>query len=68
MVEDADITALKEYFDDGQIVEIVAVISLFGFLNRWNATMATTLESEPLSYASETLEDSGWRVGVHKSS
>ena len=36
--------ALREHFDDAQIVELVAVSSLFGFLNRWNDTMSTPLE------------------------
>ncbi len=46
-VSDADFTALKEHFDERQILEIVAVISLFGFLNRWNSTLATTIEDAP---------------------
>jgi alkylhydroperoxidase family enzyme len=54
---------LKRHFSDRQIVEIVAVISLFGFLNRWNDTMATTLESEPRAFATDNL--SGWEVGKH---
>jgi AhpD family alkylhydroperoxidase len=54
---------LKEHYSDRQIVEIVAVISLFGFLNRWNDTMATTLESGPRTFAGENL--SGWEVGKH---
>jgi uncharacterized peroxidase-related enzyme len=65
-VDDEDMTNLQKFFDDGQIVEIVNVISLFGFLNRWNATMATTLEGAPLSYASEALEQSGWTAGIHE--
>src|SRR3972149_391270 len=36
-----DFDELKKYFDEGQIVEIMASIALFGFLNRWNDTMAT---------------------------
>ena len=44
---DAGFNKLKEYFSDEQIVEIVAVISMFGFLNRWNSTFATDLEQTP---------------------
>ena len=54
---------LKKHFSDRQIVEIVAVISLFGYLNRWNDTMATTLESGPRSFADVNLEQ--WKVGKH---
>ncbi len=46
-VSDAMFGELREHFDDGQQLEIVAVISLFGFLNRWNATLATELEALP---------------------
>ncbi|UCF64372.1 MAG: carboxymuconolactone decarboxylase family protein, partial [bacterium] len=35
---------LQAHWDDGEIVEILGVIALFGFLNRWNDSMATTLE------------------------
>ncbi len=42
-----DFDKLKKYFDDGQIVEIVATIGLFGYLNRWNDTMSTSLEEYP---------------------
>ena len=41
---DDDFAACRAYFSDEQITAIVAVCSLFGFLNRWNDTMATTLE------------------------
>lgn len=49
-VTDAQFKDLREYYSDAQIVEIVAVISMFGFLNRWNAIMDTQLEETPLSY------------------
>tara|TARA_B100001094_G_C18030877_1_gene720054 strand:+ start:183 stop:776 length:594 start_codon:yes stop_codon:yes gene_type:complete len=47
-VTDKQFSDLKNYFSDNQICEIVAVISLFGFLNKWNATLATDIESTPL--------------------
>ncbi len=68
MVEDGDIAVLKEHFDDGQIVEIVGVISLFGFLNRWNATLATTLEDHPKTFATDSLSEDVWSLGAHGSS
>jgi hypothetical protein len=43
----------------------VAVCAGFGFLNRWNDTMATTLEAEPLDSAQRLLEPQGWDVGKH---
>jgi hypothetical protein len=42
-VTDAHFAELKKHYTDAQIVEIVAVISLFGFLNRFNDTTATEL-------------------------
>ena len=57
---------LKKYFSENQIVELVAVISLFGFLNRWNSTFATQLEEEPIANVSELLNKSGWTVGKHE--
>ena len=38
---------LAEHFDEDAQLEIVAVIAMFGFLNRWNSTLATDLESLP---------------------
>ena len=64
-VEPEHMKMLQQHFSDKQCVEIVAVISLFGFLNRWNDTMATTLEDGPRSFASEKLQDSGWDIAKH---
>ncbi|MEM1148518.1 MAG: carboxymuconolactone decarboxylase family protein [Pseudomonadota bacterium] len=46
---DADFERLKRHFNDTQITEIVAVIAMFGFLNRWNSTLRTALEPMPLA-------------------
>lgn len=65
MVTDADMDALKQHFDEDQIVEIVAVICLFGWLNRFNDTMATDLEQRPMEFGKEHLAPSGWEAGKH---
>jgi len=57
--------ALREHFSERQIVQIVAVISLFGFLNRWNDTMATQLEDAPVEFAQRVLGAGGWQVDKH---
>lgn len=58
--------ALFQHFDEGQAVEIVATISLFGYLNRWNDTMATELEELPADVARETIAGGfGWEPGKH---
>ena len=64
-VTDADFAELKRYYTDAQIVDIVAVIALFGFLNRFNDTMATELESSPLEAGQRFLSQKGWTVGKH---
>jgi uncharacterized peroxidase-related enzyme len=64
-VEPEHMDALREHFSDKQCVEVVAVISLFGFLNRWNDTLATTLEETPRAFAAETIAGAGWEVGKH---
>jgi len=61
-----DFDDVYRYFDEGQVVEIVASIALFGFLNRWNDTMATELEKLPADVAKDTLgQGFGWEVGKH---
>ncbi len=57
--------ALREGFNERQIVQIVAVISIFGFLNRWNDTMATQLEAPATDFAGRVLADGGWEIGKH---
>ena len=64
-VSDDDFVVLKKHFDEDQIVEIVAVICLFGWLNRFNDTMATELEQSPLAFAEKNIAPSGWHVGKH---
>ena len=45
---------------DDQIIDIVSVISMFGFLNRWNDTLGTRLEDVPKSFVEEKLKPLGW--------
>lgn len=61
-----DFAAVYEHFDESQVVEIVASLALFGFLNRWNDTMATELEALPADVAQSTLGAGfGWQAGKH---
>lgn len=64
-VADTEFAALRHHFNDDQILEIVAVLSLMGFLNRWNDTLATPLEAEPRNFAKCHLAATGWEVGKH---
>ncbi len=56
---------LRKHWDDGEIVEILGVISLFGYLNRWNDSMGTQLENEALQSGKSYLEKNGWSAGKH---
>ena len=64
-VTPAHFADLREHWDDGQIVEILAVVGLFGFLNRWNDTMAIDLEDTPAALAERTIGPHGWEPGKH---
>ena len=65
-VQDQHFEALRKHFDDDQILEMVAVIAMFGWLNRWNDTLATTLEARPLAFAEQHLSRHGWDAGSHR--
>ena len=56
---------LRRHWDAGEIVEILAVVGLFGFLNRWNDSMATDLEEVPAAFAGRTIGPHGWEPGKH---
>lgn len=64
-VDDNLNTRLKKYWDEGEIVEILGVISLFGFLNRWNDSMGTTIEEGAIESGNKYLKKYGWNVGKH---
>jgi len=64
-VTDEMFARLREHWSDGQIVEIVGMIALFGFLNRWNDTLATPIEDGALAVGEEYLAPYGWEAGRH---
>jgi uncharacterized peroxidase-related enzyme len=65
-VTDELFAAMRAYWTEDQMVEIVGVISMFGFLNRWNDTMATPLEEEPMHVGERFLAKGGWSAGKHR--
>lgn len=65
-VSDSDFDELKKHYSTAQIVEIMGVIALYGFLNRWNDTVATELESSPLQFGENNLLKQGWTAGKHE--
>ncbi len=67
-VTDEMFAALRRHWSETQIVEIIAVISTFGFLNRWNDTLGTPLEEEPAAVGERFLAPHGWSAGKHAQS
>jgi uncharacterized peroxidase-related enzyme len=65
-VSDKDMENLRDHFSHEQVVEIIAVVSYFGFLNRWNDIMATQLEDKVLDFTDEIgLRSKGWNPERH---
>ena len=64
-VEPENYTELRKHYTDDQIIELLAVIAIGGFLNRWNDTIATVTDQESIDYANKTLKPVGWEPGKH---
>ncbi|MEM9300919.1 MAG: carboxymuconolactone decarboxylase family protein [Pseudomonadota bacterium] len=58
-------TRMREHWSDEQIVEILGAVCLYGFLNRWNDSMATDLEDSPKALGDKVLTQGGWTGGKH---
>lgn len=56
---------LRQHWDDGELVEIAGVIALFGYLNRWNDSLGTTLEAPAATSGQTWLGVHGWQPGKH---
>jgi uncharacterized peroxidase-related enzyme len=56
---------LYKYWQEGEIVEMLGVISLFGYLNRWNDSMGTSLEEGAIESGEKYLGKHGWNKGKH---
>ncbi|MDX1331556.1 MAG: carboxymuconolactone decarboxylase family protein [Robiginitalea sp.] len=56
---------LHQYWDEGEIVEMLGVISLFGYLNRWNDSMGTSIEPGAVESGEKYLSKYGWETGKH---
>lgn len=57
---------LREQYSDRQIVEMLAVISLAGWFNRWNNSIATVTDQESVDWADANLRPVGWELGKHQ--
>ncbi|MBL8538396.1 MAG: carboxymuconolactone decarboxylase family protein [Hyphomonadaceae bacterium] len=57
---------LKRHWSDDEIVEILGVVSLFGYLNRWNDSMATSIEGGAIEAGDAHLGARGWTGAKHR--
>ncbi|WP_299002434.1 carboxymuconolactone decarboxylase family protein [uncultured Tenacibaculum sp.] len=65
MVDENIKEGLYKYWDEGEIVEMLGVISLFGYLNRWNDSMGTSIEEGAVESGEQYLGKHGWTQGKH---
>lgn len=66
---DADLKKrLYKHWNEGEIVEMLGVISLFGYLNRWNDSMGTDIEDGAVESGNQYLGKHGYNVGKHDGS
>jgi uncharacterized peroxidase-related enzyme len=65
-ITDESFEGLRRHWSEQQIIEIVGTIAMFGFLNRWNDTMATPLEDKPMATGEKYLARGGWTSGKHR--
>jgi len=65
-VDDEISDKLRLYWTDADIVEILGVVALFGFLNRWNDSMGTPIEDGAVESGIYYLANKGWTAGKHK--
>lgn len=59
-VDQALMDELGRHWSEEQIVELLAAVCLYGFLNRWNDSLATELEEEPRALGERLLRRGGW--------
>ena len=64
-VDESLMTRMREHWTDTQICEILGAVCLYGFLNRWNDSMATQLEQSPKAMGERALKKGGWDGGKH---
>ncbi|MDX1569912.1 MAG: carboxymuconolactone decarboxylase family protein [Xanthomonadales bacterium] len=64
-VDDDIMARMRAHWTENQIVEILAAVCLYGYLNRWNDSMATDLESSPREMGDRVLKSGGWTGGKH---
>lgn len=64
-VDEAIMQRMRAHWSEEEIVQILGAVCLYGFLNRWNDSMATDLEAAPRAMGERVLGRGGWTGGKH---
>ena len=62
-VSDELLGRMREHWNEEGIVDVTALVALYGFFDRWNGSMSTPLENEPREVAEQHI--AGWTPGRH---
>lgn len=57
---------LRKHWNEGEIVEILGVVALFGYLNRWNDSMGTEIEAGAFESGEKLLSKTSWTGKKHQ--
>jgi alkylhydroperoxidase family enzyme len=62
------INDVLKYWTEIELIELISAIALYGFLERWNSSLATQLEDSPTILATKLFDQHGinWNSGKHK--
>lgn len=56
---------MREHYTDARIADVLAIVCVAGWLNRWNDSLATVTDQESVDWAEQNLSDLGWSAGKH---
>ena len=56
---------MRKHYSDLQITELLAVVAISGFLNRYSDTLAVVTDQESVDWATDVLGPVGWSQGKH---
>jgi alkylhydroperoxidase family enzyme len=57
---------LERHFSTRAIMEVMGMICVIAFLNRWNNTVATEPEDAPFNFARQIYDAAIWSAGKHR--
>lgn len=61
-----DRAARRDLFSDEEVRSLLGAVSVAGFMNRFNDSLATVTDEESVTWAREHLGPLGWDIGKHK--